>query len=99
MISFLEAILTVLENVWIYVATALVTVVNLFFNGVGLMIDGVMALLPGISIGETKITPTLLEEINRFFPFDGIVATLTTMLAVYLVWMGFRFILRMLRAA
>jgi hypothetical protein len=98
-ISFLENIFKVLSELVLYVVAGAVTVVNLFFDGVGIAINAALGVLPEIGVGETKITPELLEEANWFFPFGGIIAVLTTMLTAYLIWLAVRYFLRLVRAA
>jgi hypothetical protein len=99
MISLLIAILKGVSEFGTYVAAGSVTVLNLLFAAVAVTVNAAIALLPSISVGETKLAGGLLEELNWFFPFGGIVTVLTTMLTAYLIWMGVRYILRLVRAA
>jgi hypothetical protein len=99
MINLLLQLVQLFTDFAIYVASGVVTVLNVFFEGIAVLVNVAIAVLPTIPIGETKLTPKFVEEANWFFPFGGITTVLSTMLTAYLAWMGVRYILRLSRAA
>ncbi len=99
MLSALESMVKVLLDLVTYIAAAAVTVLNLFFDGLTIAGSAAIELLPELPLMETHLDSTVVAQANWFFPFGGIVTTLVAMLTLYVIWMGVRYFLRLIRAA
>jgi hypothetical protein len=97
MISFLESILEVISNLGIYIVASAVTVINLVFDGFDFTVEALLAVLPEIPVPEAKIANSILEEANWWYPFGDEMVALTAALTMLVVWIGVRFMLKMLK--
>lgn len=98
MLGLLEDIFDAVDSFTILVANGLITVVNLFFHGISLLISGLFLLLPELPTA-TPPPAEWLENANWFYPFGIAASSVATGITLYLGWMAVRYVLRLVRAA
>lgn len=98
MLSFLETIAEAIVSMSVFVLNALIGFVNLIFGGITVAVTAAFSVLPEIPPGS-KFDSEFLEYANWFYPFGSVASAFGACVTMYLVWMGVRFVLRMVRAA
>jgi hypothetical protein len=97
-IKLLETLVDVILAVGDWIIYSIATVWNLFMAGLSAVVAAALLILPTMPTPE-KIEPTLLEEINWFFPFGTIATALIAGLIMYGFWLVVRYVFRLVRAA
>jgi hypothetical protein len=94
MIGVLQDILCMVAAVGAFVLWALVSAVNLLLVSLGLLIGGIVALMPSMPAEPDPIGGDVLEVVNYFFPLGGVVAALVALVALWGAFLLIRIPLR-----
>lgn len=87
--GILEDILSIFENIPLYILLAIEEGINLIIDLVELIAAAAVAILPELpEVG----TPPYLAQANWFFPIGDIVSVMGTLLFAYGVWLGVKWI-------
>lgn len=101
MLTMLESIATLIhelgEDISNAVLYAFEVVINLVLAGIGEGANDVFKVLP--SMPELpKIPLEYLEYANWWYPFGPVATFIATVVTMYLVWMGYRYIMKVVKA-
>ena len=92
MISILEDLLSVVENIGNYILFAAETVVNSVLSSFQLAVEAAVFLLP--SLPETFAPPTILGWLNWFFPVGAVMSVATGLSLAYVSFLAVRWLFK-----
>jgi hypothetical protein len=89
MLSVLQDILEIFENIPAYILFALETVANLFFEAIGDLFSLVTSLIPLPSI---PAVPSFISGINWFFPVGDVITIMGPIVIAYVSFLAIRWV-------
>jgi hypothetical protein len=98
MLGALDTLIQAILEMASFVAAGAIEVLNLLFAALTLAGEAAQALLPGLPNVAT-IAGEILGGFAWFYPIGQIVAFFATIITMFLVWLGVRYLLRLVRAA
>jgi hypothetical protein len=98
MIDLLKAILCAIQTVAAAIGALVVIIVNLIIGALGLLLDGLLLLLPNMP--EEPVGPPggVLGFLNWVVPMGALVSGLAAMILIWLVWLAIRIALKWVKA-
>lgn len=92
MLTVLNGILSIFQNIPTYIMFAIESVWNLFATALELAFAAAVALLP--SLPEVPSAPSFVGWLNWFFPVGGVVTVLTGLMTAYVTFLGIRYLFK-----
>jgi hypothetical protein len=93
MLSWLEGIVTAVENIPSYILYAVETVINLFVDGLNAAFVAATA-VGFFNLPETFAPPTILGWLNWFFPVSAVVSVATGLVVMYAGFLAVRWLFK-----
>lgn len=89
MLTVLQDILEIFENIPAYILFALETVANLFFEAIESLFSLATSLIPLPSIPSV---PSFISGINWFFPIGAVIAVMSPIVIAYISFLAIRWL-------
>jgi hypothetical protein len=97
-LDFLGNILSALEDLPNLILQGCVDMCNYFFAFVGACVNGLFALLPGMPTAPSIPGGVYLNWLNWFYPVGDLLTGIAALITMYLIYLGVRWALNLLRA-